>query len=595
MEKIHLLSLLGYLYVQSTLASNCYQQMNYEKLYGYKYDINCNNLNETNIEELQGIIIKTKVKLTITNSNLTTITSKFFKNIPNTKELVIKSSILPLSKTLFTHLDRLDVLILEKLSTEELPQGFLGGLKNLRVLKLSHNNLRYLPNDTFSQTGLQELDLSFNHFTDFTIPCELQQLSLLHLAHNQLVNLQNFSLHCFPLLHDLNLSHNKITSLKPLEPVRYLQKLDVSHNLLEDIGDSLADLENLNELNLAGNHFKHTSEDSFKTLPHLTSLDLSNNSLTSFSWVNLSSLQKLNLEMNYLTKIPLLNITSLVKLSLSHNRLTLDHNLNTFPNLTELRLSHCNIGEINKQLNNLKSLEILDLSYSNVSVREVLSLNRLRELDLSGNSIGSWRRFELSGLEILNLSRNALEELDEEVFTGCGKVGVLDLSHNHLELLPEHLLNPLEGLRELHLHNNKLRFLPYGDIVSRHKGLGFLSVGENKFSCQFLSEMVYYFGANHIKFGFKHEVDDYNENVAGIHCHEVRSSDSDSISDYSHSDSVYNSTSSGTLILVIVSVILALLSFTILVLYKIAVFVRKRTNMDEIELIERRFRLRNYL
>ncbi|KAB0792398.1 hypothetical protein PPYR_14357 [Photinus pyralis] len=583
METINLLSVFGCLCVQKIWASNCYQEMNYEKLYGYKYDINCNYLNDTNIEELQEIIVKTKVKLTITNSNLSNITSKFFKNIINTKELIINSSAIPLSGKLFTHLDRLDVLILNNNSMEELPQGFFDGPQNLRVLKLSYNGLGRLPNNTFTEIHLQELDLSHNRFVDLSLPCELQQLTYLDLSHNQIANLRNLSPPCTPLLKVLDLSHNRLVDLNPLRELRYLQKIDLSHNLLEDIGDGVTDLENLKQVNLAGNLLRNVN---FRNSSSITVLNLANNSLTGIDSSNLVLLEELNLEMNQLTEIPPSLSDALKKIDLSHNPLAFNRELRRFPNLVNLRLSDCGIGKLERQLDGLDSLEVLDLSRNLVDLREAsLKLGRLNVLDLSANSLRSLLVLELKSLVRLNLSWNSLEGLEGEVFVGCPRIAVLDLSHNHLESLDDSVLRPLEGLSEVHLEYNRLAYLAYGGILAVHKSLRFLGIGDNRFSCQFLSSMVYHFGVNNIEFG--ETANDYSENVAGIHCHEVRSVDSDTRSE--------NLTISDTLIFVIASVILGLLAVIVLVLYKISVFVRRRANIDEVELIDRRFKLRNYL
>lgn len=56
----------------------------------------------------------------------------------------------------------------------------------------------------------------------------------LDLSHNALHQLNDADLRPAKSLHELNLSYNKLRSL-PSFPLRYLKRLDVSHNLITDI------------------------------------------------------------------------------------------------------------------------------------------------------------------------------------------------------------------------------------------------------------------------------------------------------------------------------------------------------------------------
>lgn len=91
--------------------------------------------------------------------------------------------------------------------------GFLSDLSLLRVLDLSHNNLKKLPDDIFRIENLRELMLSNNQLTK--LPSNINTLIYLELLDISCNNLESIDeINCMPRLRILNVSgNNKIRQL----------------------------------------------------------------------------------------------------------------------------------------------------------------------------------------------------------------------------------------------------------------------------------------------------------------------------------------------------------------------------------------------
>ena len=91
----------------------------------------------------------------------------------------------------------------------------------------------------------------------------------------------------------------------------------------------------------------------------------------------------------------------------------------------------------------------------------------LVDLDLSGNQIKALRDGDFakcSALADLNLSRNVIQTIGSQVFTGGGGKSLrsLDLTENKLESLPNTLAAQLPGLMQLLLSNNQISSIASG-------------------------------------------------------------------------------------------------------------------------------------
>lgn len=182
----------------------------------------------------------------------------------------------------------------------------IGEFANLRVLDLSNNSLRQIPDEITQQCqlttliaknnllddkslpktllsahggGLKELNLSGNRFTHFPEQVtELRSLKYLYLGGNQITNVSKdiWKLHGLQLL---SLGGNFITEIPDtVGLLNNLHALVLCDNLIEALPSSIARLVHLKSLLLHKNRLKHLPREII-TLKNLTELSLRDNPL----------------------------------------------------------------------------------------------------------------------------------------------------------------------------------------------------------------------------------------------------------------------------------------------------------------------------
>ena len=237
------------------------------------------------------------------------------------------------------------------------------------ALNLRFNLLKgSIPNEVGELTNLEELNLSFNELSG-ELPPELGQLA---------------NLKCLKVRSDRYVS--QLSGQIPAEVANLanLEVLDLGQNALKGLPRELGYLTNLKELRLDDNALGHRYGEPVEIpselgrLARLEVLDLSGNALRGRiprRLQNLANLQELNLSSNLLAGI--------------------SPELGDLVNLRELNLSGNAFGyweraKIPAELWNLVDLEVLDISWNNLSgalPSEMGNLARLRVLDLRGNQL----------------------------------------------------------------------------------------------------------------------------------------------------------------------------------------------------------------
>ncbi|XP_072383143.1 uncharacterized protein [Diabrotica undecimpunctata] len=107
-------------------------------------------------------------------------------------------------------------------------------------------------------------------------------------------------------------------------------------------------------------------------------------------------------------------------------------------NIHQLKWLHSSIRVINDAIVNPQNLQILDLSFNNLTVLE------------------DYQFRNYTNLVKVNISFNIIDDLPRDVFKSHTSTEVLCLNHNNLKAIPFQVFSPLEGLRELDLSHNKL-------------------------------------------------------------------------------------------------------------------------------------------
>ncbi|XP_074381548.1 putative LRR receptor-like serine/threonine-protein kinase At1g74360 [Apium graveolens] len=244
---------------------------------------------------------------------------------------------------------------------------------------------------------------------------------------------------------------------------------------------------NLSNNNIAGNLFGN-----FSALSKLTYLDLSGNTIEGSIPADLGRCQNLkflNLSHNLIKgEFNLTGLNNLEILDLAVNRFSGDIKL-TFPrvcnSLVVANISLNNLtGEIGNSFDECWNLEYVDLSSNFLTGNINLAFERLKELQVSNNSISGtispWVFSENCSLEALDLSENLLYGEFPGEIAHCKNLVVLNLWGNSFTGLIPAELGSIMSLQALLLGNNKFNNKIPESLVGL-KNLVFLELSKNNF------------------------------------------------------------------------------------------------------------------
>ncbi|XP_038985173.1 receptor kinase-like protein Xa21 [Phoenix dactylifera] len=363
----------------------------------------------------------------------------------------------------------------------------LGNLSTLTYLLLSQNSLTGpIPPSLGNCSKLISLYLRTNRL-EGEIPESLGYITSLKyfdLSYNKLSGMVPSSLYNLSSLEFLSLASNHFIGRLPPSMGRTLPRLQylcVMGNQLEGpIPPSLSNASNLQLLDLSRNKFSGPVPSNLGQLQNLSRLTLGYNRLEARNAGDWSFLASLT------------NCTNLKLLDLSSNALAGNFprsiaNLST--QLEKLLLPMLQIsGQIPREIENLKGLQELDLSYNLLGGNipgTIGKLHNLVRLTLFGNkfsgpipaSLGN-----LAQLEVLQLGRNNLQGNIPKSFINYMHLNVLDLSQNQLGgTIPSEVLSISSLTKVLDLSHNSLA----GSVPSDVRKLNLLillDISENKLS-----------------------------------------------------------------------------------------------------------------
>ncbi|KAA3490650.1 leucine-rich repeat receptor protein kinase MSP1-like [Gossypium australe] len=449
-------------------------------------------------------------------------------------------------------LSKLEVLDLSDNMLNNSIFSSLGMLSNLKYLYLDYNKLEgRIHMKGKGELGLIKLEvlaLNDNHLNRDVLPslAALPNLKSLYLDRNRLAGQIHIKdLNALKSLEELRLSSNGVTGFAPSQAELRLMNLkvvDLSDNLFNNtIFSSLAGLSNLKTLtlwsvrgpidingglrNLEELHMSCYSGCTFNLrpplLPSLKTLYLKGFSfnLTTIAspshnkWQNLANLtlEDSSLPLNFLPTLSSLKYLHLSSCYVNDNFM---HDFCKMTNLRELFISGNNLkGSLPMCFSNLTSLEILDLSFNDLSgnISALKSLASLQWLDLSYNKLqipsSLGYLFNLSKLQYLSASNNIIYvdemhsvaprfQLREISLSCCGNGGSfpqflnhqhdlvdVTLSHTHFKVnqFPFWLLENNTNLKRLYLVNCSLSG-PFQVPFPSHLVLEDLDISNNFFS-----------------------------------------------------------------------------------------------------------------
>lgn len=308
----------------------------------------------------------------------------------------------------------------------------------------------------------------------------------LDLSRNIISKLQVSDFKNLSVLMHLDLQWNSISQIDTgaFRNLISLKTLNLNHNQLVQLGDDLFEgLSNLTELRMNKNKIQAVSSTSFRSLTSLTLLEISSNKLqhiTTFNSViqNLTNLQMLSVEDNNLPTFKSWEMTNsslkLTQLHLSQNPFSVFNiTADVFPNLKLLNIG-CTCKkqplkwEVGKTF--LSQVSTLDISGLQITPDDRKTIQELFNFSLTSLTMNAMKRSSLPKLinmsctiptvSKLQLQRNNLFFIRQDLFQGCINVKELDLSHNRIRNISDKAFTYLQGLRILYLSQNKLLSVP---------------------------------------------------------------------------------------------------------------------------------------
>uniref|UniRef100_F1KTD1 Leucine-rich repeat-containing protein 15 n=1 Tax=Ascaris suum TaxID=6253 RepID=F1KTD1_ASCSU len=331
------------------------------------------------------------------------------------EELVLSSNSLT-SVPVLGSMPRLLSLNLNNNQLNDISEGSLEGVGNLRHLRIERNKICALSRNALNESKgtLELLDLSDNCLT--RIPAQnlrnCVRLMYVDLSQNKITEIANFEVMNLPMLKELRVSSNQLANIAPMAfmNVPQLQYLYLKNNVLESLESSRL----------------------FQVFKQLEVLDLSRNRLTKVpSSKELTNIRQIRLDSNRISRIETLAFSSNSKLrliSLQNNRI------------------------------------------STISRNSFDALEQLSILLLANNSLKALERGTLDGmknLQQLNLRNNSLMELSNATFTSVPLLTTLDLAHNALRTISKGTFAPLKKLFWLDLSSNHIRSFEKGAFIHR--------------------------------------------------------------------------------------------------------------------------------
>ncbi|VDM53583.1 unnamed protein product [Angiostrongylus costaricensis] len=240
-------------------------------------------------------------------------------------------------------------------------------------------------------SGLKELSIQNTPSIPPDFWTALNYLELLDLSNNSLNDDQWLNSHIvFPSVKKLILEHNDFTRAdrRLLMPFPRIEELHLGYNRISFIGYDSLRMPELRYIRLNDNNIQTLGMHAFRYIPLLQELDLSGNNLERFmmsDFATATSLRYLNVSRNRIRSVECDSITPMLALEvldLSSNNLT--HlpgiELQSMEGLRTLLLSRNPIKSIGEDQVKLSSLQMLDLSSSEVHVVEAGAFSRLPSL-----------------------------------------------------------------------------------------------------------------------------------------------------------------------------------------------------------------------
>jgi Leucine-rich repeat (LRR) protein len=398
----------------------------------------------------------------------------------------------------------------------ELPESF-GGLENLEVLDLKGNSLESLPKSISGCLKLKKLDLSENGlivvpesigFCDMLTDINLSKNSIIKIepySIERLTNLVTLDMHQNKLkyfeavpksekLDSIILAFNFIYEIQNLHNATNLTVLDLHNNKIEELPETILEMNNLKTLNISNNNMNNLPPQ-LALLDNLVRIQVEGNPLKSikssmrsakaddlkaYLRLRIDSKEEEERELKKAQDSHMPGASSkhdpwimYIRDNFQNNQLIIQRKdlvsisdvVWDYDELILLDLSHNSLKSVPEEIHRLSNLKSLRLSYNKLtSLPDSLTqMANLKELELSDNQLGGFFSDEsvirMDSLNYLNISNNNLNHVPKTL-KQLPRISTLHLSHNNLHDIQELCREEFSGLKVLDISNNKVSEIP---------------------------------------------------------------------------------------------------------------------------------------
>ncbi|CAI4231486.1 unnamed protein product [Auanema sp. JU1783] len=365
----------------------------------------------------------------------------------------------------------------------ELIDTYYDILDLIEKLDLSRNNLDStfrLPTGKYS--NLAYVDIRDNYRVSAIYLTNLAALQNFYCSRLQLtaLYLNGQSLLC------LQADHNLLDTIVVMPIPSMLQTLDISYNQVEQLPDWICDLQHLSTLKAHNNKISFLPKRIF-CMPNLRVLAMQNNTLTNLpSEFEECPLDSLFLQHNRLRELPAMLFKFLKRLR--HFNVT-NNSLNILPpssahidsnRIQTLRLSGNQFDEtIVPTVVSMKRLKVLDLSNNRLRYFDdsaLPSLSFLEEINISSNKLTTISTSipELNALTTLRAHSNQIQKMPD--LSSSMTLQLVDLSNNHISQFHPSFTTAL-NLRFLDVTCNSGLQVDGGTLRHRKKNVSLVNIG----------------------------------------------------------------------------------------------------------------------
>uniref|UniRef100_A0A182WL17 Uncharacterized protein n=1 Tax=Anopheles minimus TaxID=112268 RepID=A0A182WL17_9DIPT len=465
--------------------------------------------------------LKSLVILNLEDNLLTQVPEETFRDQPEFEELMLARNRIASFERGFLKCS--DVMLQNNRLPDLRTASFAPNVTLVKRVFLHGNEIATIEQSAFEGLPkMQNIYLDHNRIAElspmlFHTNLNLEQVTL---SHNRLSVLRTNTFSGLPRLHQVDLSHNQLSAIEPAvfhhSPVEYVHLngnqlktlsdwvfsgttvlyLHLDSNELESLDTDGGSLDGLKTLSATSNRIVSWQDFCSENFTHLSTIDMTNNSLTSIEGGCLdhryprrnlgADSVSVQVSFNKLSQIPAL-AGRIELLELNGNNVTdLDDGsvFQSYERIEELQLRNTSLRSLRTEsfthLQHLTRLVVGSSVLEHID-EDVLHGLKLQLLVITNSPLQTLPPLLLKGqaaVSDISLASNQLTHLPSSFFADCQSLFDIDLSHNKLETLDPLWFQSLNSLKWIYLDDNRITQLP-PHLLSPHQSFMWLSLSSN--------------------------------------------------------------------------------------------------------------------